>query len=644
MAKIHVLDAHLSELIAAGEVVERPASAIKEMVENSIDSGATTITVEIKNGGTKLMKITDNGSGIEEEDVENAFLRHATSKIAVEEDLDRIMTLGFRGEALASIAAVSKVTLVTKTKAAQFGTSYHIEGGKSGALVPTGCPDGTEITVEDLFYNTPARMKFLKKDVSEGNAVSAILDKLALSHPEVSFRFIRDGKEQLFTPGDGNLLSAARGVLGAAFAKTLIPVTPAEEFGIKVSGFISRPTESRPTKGMQHFFINGRYVRTNTCAAALEKAYQGSVMVGKYPACVLFVEVPPQLVDVNVHPAKTEVRFQNEREMFLSVYYCVKSTLFSEQSFPELQVDKKQKQDLPKYENLRFGEQKQGVSLSDTPTQAARRLLQDLAPVVQTSNILSAEAAKREEKPSFSSSALPLQVNVQQPAPPPVPSASFLMQQVDENETLDEEFSAVPESSPAPGKELPVYQLIGEAYATYIIVELENELLFIDKHASHERYLFEKLKERKGELDRQLLLIPLQVSLSGEEYDAVLSHLEVLDPLGFAVEDFGPGTVLVREIPLLLANCKNIEQVVMEMADSLARFGKLAQPKALEELYHSIACKAAIKGNIPSTGPELDNIIRLVLSYREIRYCPHGRPVAFVLSKSTLDRQFGRLG
>lgn len=640
MAKIHVLGPHLAELIAAGEVVERPASAVKEMVENAIDSGATAITVEIKNGGTKLMKITDNGSGIEEEDVENAFVRHATSKIATEDDLENIMTLGFRGEALASIAAVSKVHLRTKTKNAQFGTSYTIEGGRPGVLEPAGCPDGTEITVEDLFYNTPARMKFLKKDVSEGNAVSAILDKLALSHPEISFRFVRDGKETLFTPGDGKLLSAIRSVLGAPFAKTLIPAAPAEEFGIRVSGFISRPTESRPTKGMQHFFINGRYVKTNTCAAALEKAYQGSVMVGKYPSCVLFVEMPAQLLDVNVHPAKTEVRFQNEREVFLAVYYCVKTALFSGQEFPELQVEKVKQPELPKYENLRFGEQKQGVPLSSTPSEQAQRLIHDLqkAPV-DTQPVKPAPQPEKtvQHQEVFSSSALPLQV--EQTAPPAPP---FLLQQVDEDEVVEGEFPSAPTAPAEP--QLPFYRLIGEAYATYIIVELENELLFIDKHASHERYLFEKLKDRKGGLDRQLLLMPLQISLSGEEYDAVLNHLDLLASLGFAVEDFGPGTVLVREVPLLLANFKNIEQVVMEAAGSLVRFGKLAQPKELEDLYHSIACKAAIKGHIPSTGPDLDNIIRLVLSYREIRYCPHGRPVAFALPKASLDRQFGRLG
>lgn len=621
MAAITVLSPHLAELIAAGEVVERPASAVKEMVENAIDAGATKIAVEIEGGGTKRIRITDNGAGINEDDVEKAFLRHATSKIASEEDLEKIMTLGFRGEALASIAAVSKVTLHTKTKKDQFGTLYCIEGGAPIMCEQTGCPDGTEILVEELFFNTPARMKFLKKDVSEGNAVSAILDKLALSHPEVSFRLVRDGKEQLFTPGDKNPLSAIRSVLGAQFAKSLIPVTSSQDFGIKVEGFTVRPTASRPTKSMQHFFINGRYVKTNTCAAALEKAYHGSVMVSKYPACVLFLTIPPELVDVNVHPAKTEVRFQNEREVFLAVYYCVKNALFGEGAFPELKV-KELAEEIQKYENLSF-------SLPVKPAAPTEKPLEYAAPTPKVMPVAP------EETVTLATSARTLEV----PSEFAYRAPSYLMQSVD-----NPDFDTPPAVKAEESEAIPDYRVIGEAYGTYIVVELADELLFIDKHASHERYLYEKLKNGQEELARQALLMPLQVTLSQEEYDAILSNADVLGTLGFAVEDFGPGTVLVREVPLLLAAAANLEHIVIEAAESLSKYGRLSQPKALEELYHSIACKAAVKGNTKSAERDLCNIVELVLRYRQVRYCPHGRPVAFAVTKHSLDKQFGRLG
>ena len=617
MAKIQVLDKHTAELIAAGEVVERPASVVKELVENAIDAGATTITVEIKNGGISYIGITDNGCGFSREDVPTAFLRHATSKIRAEEDLSTISTLGFRGEALASVAAVARVELTTRTEDELAGTRYVIEGGEEMELSDVGCPRGSTICVRDLFYNVPARMKFLKKDVGEANAVAGVVDRLALSHPEISFRFIREGRDELLTPGNGDLYACISAVLGREFAKTLTKV----EYtlgGVDVHGYTCRPEGARSNRTMQHFFINGRYVKTRTAMAAIEQAYKGSIMVGKFPACVLCVDMPPETVDANVHPAKIEVRFVNEKPVFDAVYHAIRSALESDGApmratlpTPVVQPPK------PQY---------------TTPTPAgeiARRVI---------------------ETPSVS-----------QPTPPPPPAARskpltmgrpIVMR--DSTSVMDSFFNApvkkdVPTPAPQPEpiqQTLPQEQpepirLLGEALHTYIIAEWRGSVYFIDKHAAHERMLYNELKKTAND-GAQILLSPLSVSFSREEYSALTEADEQLKQAGFELEEFGGNTLLVRAVPMMLAD-GNIEESLREIAGGLLSGKREITTERLDWIYHSVACRAAVKAGDGSTPQELLQLAQRVLYNEDIRTCPHGRPVCFELTAKEIEKQFGRI-
>lgn len=687
MGKINLLDKHVAELIAAGEVVERPASVIKELVENSIDAGATSISVEIQNGGATMMRVADNGSGIAREDVPTAFLRHATSKVLHAEDLESIGTLGFRGEALASVAAVARVDLLTRTEEALAGTHYVIEGGEEQALEDAGCARGTVITVRDIFFNTPARMKFLKKDTVEANAVAAVMDKIALSHPELAVRFVRDGKETLRAPGDGQLKSAVFAVFGREFTAGLIPVEY-ELQGVRVTGFVSKPSHARPNRSMQQFFINGRTIRSRTAQVALEQAFKGSLMVGKFPACVLHMEIPVQAVDVNVHPGKLEVRFINERPVFDAVYYGVKTALSKGDSPNKITLPgtaepppaKPQASPLPfdvpdiKPQQIAmpgvFGAAKPAApALNDSCMDDPVEIAVPTTPAYHKTGAPEPARSFTERWPD-AQPALPVQPNVSAPAQP-----GAAPQRAAEPEEWDVSpggeaapVSAVPVSSPAqqsevgnpfaeqpsmgqmeaplPDVQAPAdFRYIGHAFGTYILLERDGadgeELVLIDRHAAHERLLYERLKEQSGTAFSQMLLAPVPVLLEKNEYAAVLASLDLCETAGFEIDDFGGGTVLVRSAPLSLTG-EDVPEAVMEIAGYLAQSRTDVTTEHLDWLYHNIACRAAMKAHDDRSPEELIALVRQLDENPQLRYCPHGRPISIVLTRKELERQFGR--
>ena len=620
MARIQVLDKHTAELIAAGEVVERPASVVKELAENAIDAGAHTITVDIQNGGVTSMTITDDGCGFVREDVPMAFLRHATSKIQTEDDLDGIATLGFRGEALASVAAVARVELITRTEDDLAGTHYVIEGGEEVSFTDIGCPRGTTICVRDLFYNVPARMKFLKKDVGEANAVAGVVDRLALSHPEISFRFIRDGKDELLTPGNGDLYACINAVLGREFAKTLTPLDYSLG-GVHVHGFICRPDGARPNRTMQHFFVNGRYVKTRTAMAAVEQAYKGLIMGGRFPSCVLHVDLPAETVDVNVHPAKIEVRFVNEKPVFDAVYHGVKNALQGDQT--------------PRQAVLTPPPAKAAAPIVNAPTPAREWAAQTASRTVpmpppsppRTMPKPHVPVLRDEEKPFARSEKTVTETVVPPPPKPePQPIPEPILPIVDEQVTLEQEQPPV------------VY--IGELMHTYVLAEWQGSLYIIDKHAAHERILYNELKQTATH-DSQYLLAPVCVSLSRDEYGVLVEHLTALADVGFEVEEFD-GALLVRAIPSVLTGGDETA-ALREIAGRLLGGKRDVTTDRMDWIYHSIACRAAIKAGDSGTAKELAVLATRVLTDADIRTCPHGRPVCVELSKKELEKQFGRI-
>lgn len=647
MPQINILPKHIAELIAAGEVVERPASIVKEIMENAIDAGADKITLEIKRGGITYIRITDNGCGIDRDNIRKAFISHATSKISTADDLNAICTLGFRGEALASIAAVSRVEVMTRGENEDVGTRYCIEGGEETVLDDAGCPKGTTLIVRDLFYNTPARMKFLKKDVSEGNAVAAVVDRIALSHPEVSVRFIRDSKDVLFTSGDGRLDGAIYKVLGKDFASTLIPCDYELE-GVRVSGYISKPFNARPNRMMQYFFLNDRFIKTRTGMVALEEAYKNSVMVGKFPACVLKIQIAPGAVDVNVHPAKTEVRFANEKMIFNAVYYCAKSAL--QQGDTRVQATFQQKvnrQFMPRPAEGKqikiYGQQLEQIKKEAQPEQdfwtnttsdEFRKTVETpkSEPIVFNDNNSKFEIEKN-ETPDLISGFKPTAretAPIEQAKPEPVESKPSI-----ESEPVQ---PIVEEVQP----EVEPYRVIGEAFKTYILVEQGKKLLIIDKHAAHERMLFEKFKANRDGIETQMLLAPVTVTLSKEEYSAVLDNLDLLEKAGYHVEDFGGGMVIVNECPTAVADA-DLAEVIMELAGHLVTGQKELVPEKLDWIYHSTACRAAIKAGDRTTDYELNRFVESLLNNPDIRYCPHGRPVLVEMSRYEIEKNFGRV-
>ena len=609
---VQLLDKHVAELIAAGEVVERPASVVKELVENAVDAGASVITVEIQNGGVTYIRVTDDGCGIPFEEVPVAFLRHATSKVATEEDLTRIGTLGFRGEALPSIAAVARVDLLTST--GKGGTAYAIEGGVEVSLTEAGCPRGTTVVVRDLFFNTPARMKFLKKDVAEGNAVAAVMDRMALSHPEIAFRFLRDGKQTMATSGKGGIEAAVYAVYGRDFAQGLIPVAY-DAGAYRVTGLVCRPTEARKSRSMQHFFLNGRYVKSNTMMAALERAYEGVIMVGRYPACVLTLTMPCDEVDINVHPAKLECRFTNEKAVFDAVYYGVRSA-------------------------VQLGDARPEITLSSDPFR------KEDAPAPKVSQPAFSQAAYQAPSPPAAPGRAFLDVFVDdEPAPAPLrvsESASVSYQPAAPEPSKPPQAPPVPDPDPIVTEtpEAPL-RVIGEAFRTYVFVEQGEDVLIIDKHAAHERILYEEMKTRRR-TDAQFLLEPVAVTLSKEEFGALRDHAGSVADAGFELEEFGEGCMLVRAVPALLEG-EDPKALVEEIAAGFLQEKNAVTLDALDWLYHNIACRAAVKGGDRST-EDLLGLARRVAEFGDVRYCPHGRPVAFRLTRQDLEKQFGRQG
>ena len=689
MGVINVLDKHVAELIAAGEVVERPASVIKELVENSIDAGSKHITVEIKRGGTTFMRVSDDGCGIARDDVKVAFLRHATSKVKVETDLESISTLGFRGEALASICAVSRLQLITKNINDEIGTSYIIEGGEEKSFEEAGCPNGTTFVIRDLFYNIPARAKFLKKDISEGNAVSNIIDKTALSHPEIAFTYIRDGKQVLKTYGDGKLMSAIYSVFGRDFANGLIPVDYQLD-SIKITGYISKPVYSRPNRNMQNFFINGRYVKTRTAMAAIEEAFKGSIMVGKFPSCVLNIKLPYELIDVDVHPAKIEVRFINERPVFDAVYHAVKSSLmkFDDRKQAVFKTDSAFN-DIKKFNPFENSDvvlkhQNTNKITEQKQNQEIKLKAQNLRQNNEFNPFESVEFTEPEQKPQktvnsqksvnidnlkVSDSQAPFDLYSKQAINNAKREQSYSKNAdinifVDESESNEAKNIDIPYNPPVITQEKQaeskvgvkddneirlikkdenVIRYIGEVFGTYIIAEKnKNEVIFIDKHAAHERMIYEQLKAEKAASFSQILLQPVTVTLGKAEYDAAINNLEMFKNCAFDVEDFGNSSVIVRSAPQYL-DASEITDSIVEMSDYIAQGKNDIFTEKMDWFYHNVACRTAIKAGDRSTPEELIDIVKRLEDNPNIKYCPHGRPICFVMKKSELEKQFGRV-
>ena len=621
MPEIKVLPKEISELIAAGEVVERPASVIKELVENSIDAGADNITVEIQHGGITYMRITDNGCGIEKNDVPTAFLRHATSKIKNSGDLNAIGTLGFRGEALAAVSSVARVEMFTKPRDAAFGTHYEIEGGVEKLCEEAGCPDGTTIVIRDIFFNTPARMKFLKKDVSEANAAAAVVERIALSHPEIAFKLIRDGKQSLMTPGDGKINTAVYSVLGREFAGTLMEVDGGLD-GIGVKGLTCKPVSCRPARNYQFVFLNGRLVRSGTVTAAVEQAYKNSAMVGKFPGFVLYLTVPLNTVDVNVHPAKTEVRFSDERRIFDAVYSSVKNALARGDTRPEVKLHEPV---FNPFERMTTAEYKQQPIMKPTVAEEIYKNRPSLHNAYKPQEKTVLRDANYNVSKTNNTVYIPERIinppSMAEEAPQPQRTVSVdIMRDVED--------------------ERPPITLIGEAFLTYIIVQMGESVFMIDKHAAHERILFNRLKKEQ-KTETQTLLTAVIVALTGDEYNAAISNTEALEKAGFEVEDFGNSSVRVSAVPASLTR-EDIPSVISELAGKLSK-GKAPDSERLDDMYHTVACKAAIKAGSRTSPLEMQKLAERVLYSDDVMYCPHGRPVAFEIKRRELEKQFGRI-
>lgn len=666
MPSINILDKETAELIAAGEVIERPSSVIKELVENSIDSGASHITVEIKNGGATYMRVTDDGCGMAFDDVPKAFLRHATSKITEKADLDNILTLGFRGEALASIAAVSRVELMTKQKDETYGTLYNIEGSSETLHDKGGCPDGTTIIIRDLFYNVPARRKFMKKDVTEANAVSQILQKITLSHPSVSFKFIRDNRMEFNSSGDGELFSAVYAVYGRDFARDLISVDYTYE-EIHIGGYVIKPLYSKTNRAFQNFFVNGRYVRSKLCSAALENSYENMIMTGKFPACVLFIDLPPNDMDVNIHPAKAEVRFVNEKNVSDAVYFAVKNAfmndglLYSFELKPKTDWTKPVPQEEIRQQEFIFTPvdkiEETERKMAETP--AADHVPQYSAPAaptmaapkhVDTKLLADIEEDEREQEISTvenetvekgGNCAQEETVSEADPpeAPEPIEGFSYISSR---------SFESAPEPRKEPEKKLsewtekPKIRVIGEAFGLYIVAELgDDTFVMIDKHAAHERIIFERLKSRNCRQYSQTLLTGVKVLLTADEFGALEANSEMLADMGFTFDFSERPCVTATAVPTFLPE-EEMENVISEIAENLRLYKHQPQSRILDDMLHTVACKSAIRGNDKNSLAELQSLAEQVYLDERIRHCPHGRPVMFTMSKNNIAHQFGR--
>ena len=636
MPQIQCLPTHVADLIAAGEVVERPASVAKELLENAMDAGATAIVVELERGGLTYLRITDNGCGIAPEELPTAFLRHATSKLRTAEDLAAIGTLGFRGEALAAISAVSRVDIFSRQKGADAGAMLHLEGGVPGQVTEAGCPEGTTICVRDLFYNTPARMKFMKKDSAEGAAVGGIVQHLALSHPDISFKLIRDGAEVLHTPGDGKLLSAIYAAVGRDFAMGLLPIKGCGG-EVEVQGFVTKPLNGHGTRGRQVFFVNGRFVKSQLLQAALEEAYRNRLLKGKFPGCVVHITLPADMVDVNVHPAKTVVKFVSDKAVFDAFYYTVRDALDGENK-PEPPAPKQESF----YQSMTVQQYKEKAA---APVEVKKPLgsyvirpAEPARPAIPVKPALVGEVHDVAEKGKPFTATLPTRDGrqVTYHITPPAPQEEKVEQTTVE---LPAESAPEPVQQKLEEKEAP-WRMVGEVLRTYIICEDESgSMWLIDKHAAHERIRFDALKAAPHPLMAQTLLAPLTVTLAAEESAAVLENLDTLRRFGFACEDFGDGTILVREIPSDIRT-GDAASTLEELAQKLM-LGRIDPEGVRDELFHTMACKSAIKAGMISDEKELAALVEKVQS-GEIKYCPHGRPVAVKLTKYEIEKMFKR--
>lgn len=659
MSKIAVLSKEISELIAAGEVIERPASVVKEVVENAIDAEAKHITVEIKHGGTTYMRVADDGSGIAAEDVPTAFFRHATSKIHDRKDLESIYTLGFRGEALASIAAVSKVTLLTKRREDDYGTHYEMIGGTpTGEPEQGGCPDGTTIIIRDLFFNVPVRQRFMKKDVTEANAVSQIVQKIALSHPEISFQMIRDNRMEFCTDGNGDLYAAIYALFGKEFAHDLIPVQYDDGF-LRVSGYVGKPLYSKSNRTFQHFFINGRYIRSRVCSVALESAYQNLIMTGKFPTCVLMLEMLPVDLDVNVHPAKAEVRFTSEKNVADSLFFAVKNALLENGLIYEFQF-RHNAQDWTKQPAVSTPMQQPTLphlkEPSDPFASKAEPEVESPPPpqtiyptqyhydIGETMAALMPEetrpAALENPQAEHTESELELGQNIELE---PQPEATALPETILPLPTATPEPS-VPESLPEKQTILPEIRVIGEVFQNYILAEIpaEQKLVIFDKHAAHERVIFERLKSGAAKQYQQLLMQKTETLLPMDEFALMQEQTEQLANMGFSFDFSNPPFLRTTAVPTFLQSL-NIDEIVTEIAHNFA-LGKInPQTAYLDDLLHTMACKAAIKAHDKNDLAELQELAQIVYADEQVRHCPHGRPVMFVIKKHELEKQFKRV-
>ena len=655
MPKIHQLSPHVANLIAAGEVVERPASAVKELLENAVDAGASKVTIEIRDGGMTFLRVTDNGCGMSAEDARTAFLRHATSKLRTEEDLAAIGTMGFRGEALAAIASVSRIDLMTKTAGSLSGVKLHLEAGQITEEAEAGCPDGTTILVRDMFFNTPARMKFMKSDTVEGSRVAAAVQMQALAHPEVAFQFLRDGKQVLSTPGTGGLQAAMYCVYGRDCAK-MVSVESRWE-GYTLTGYVSLPTDARPSRSLQTFFVNDRPVKSKLLVAALEEAYRNQIMVGKFPACVLHLRLPASAVDVNVHPAKTEVKFLSEKAVFDCVHYGVLGALNKKPDRPQIQFksvggDAHIAPVLPQSPTASAppkGEPKASASKAEPKKEPFFRTM--TAEEYKTFSAVLKDAPKPKQ-PAAAAAAQKI------PKADNMPLREFVMlPQLHEDKPEPVSKPAEPPQpavQTAPPKEEPVmeqtslemppeipWRMVGELYNSYIIVEQGEDAFLIDKHAAHERILFEKLKANPESISAQSLLQPIPVRLNPAAAGELLNNTALLEELGFEIEEFGENTLLLRQIPMDLSP-EAAAEAIETLADDLLNGRRESKDTVRDTLLHTVACKAAIKAGWKNDEKELKAVAEAVMAREDLKYCPHGRPICVSLSKKQLEKQFKR--
>lgn len=632
MSRIQLLSPHVADLIAAGEVVERPSSVVKELIENAFDAGAKTITVELRGGGMTYLRITDDGCGMSPEDAGTAFLRHATSKLREERDLEAIGTLGFRGEALAAIAAVSRITLRTRESGAETGTQILLDGGDIQSVSPIGCPTGTTIIVRDLFYNTPARLKFLKSDRAEASACIAAAKRCALGHPEISVRCLHDGREVFFSPGDGDPKSCIYHLLGRDFANTMLSCQT-DDGAVSVHGFVSSPAAARGNRTQQFFFCNGRPIRSASLQAALEQAYQNTLLTGRFPGCVLYISLSFAAVDVNVHPTKAEVKFSDEHRVFQGVYYAALAALEQEPHpggtislpKPAEKVRPKATADPKFFKEMTAAEFRTTMeTLRKTPPKPAPVSAESVRPSVHLHDISTPYRVNVENRTGRAVvQPVPIRTEPNRPASVKSPAPSVEME------------------APAPLVETDGIRVIGEALGTYIIVEFQNTLTLIDKHAAHERILFDRLKTQRRTPMSQTLLLPLTVNAQTETIEALLEHTALLSEFGFVLEAYGGDTVAVRAVPSDV-DLQAIPAMLEDLGQLLLRSGSADPEHTIDHILHTIACKAAIKAGSSSEPEELEQLARRVLS-GEIKYCPHGRPVSVSLTRQELDKYFKRI-